>query len=88
MGSTRPALVLAPNPRWYQRVWHLWQRFARALGNLFSRVVTSLVYIVVIPIFAIGVRLFSDPLRLKPGPAHWAPMPPAPADLEEARRGF
>ena len=43
---------------------------------------------IVMPLFAVGVRLFSDPLQLKPGPAHWIPLPPPPKGVEEAQSGF
>ena len=49
---------------------------------------TTLGYLIVLPLFAIGVRMFSDPLQLKPGPAHWTPLPPPPASVEEAQSGF
>jgi hypothetical protein len=54
---------------------------------LIARVVTTVVYFVVVPPFALGARLFSDPLELKPGPAHWTPLPPSPG-MDDARRGF
>ena len=88
LGSTRREPALSPDAPFYRRLWQGWQRVARAIGNLFSRVVTTLAYVVVIPIFALGVKLFADPLGLKPGPARWTPLPPVPFDLEEARRGF
>jgi hypothetical protein len=88
LGSTRREAPLAPEAPFYKRLWRAWQWVARQIGNLLSRVVTSLAYLVVIPLFAIGVKLFSDPLELKPGPAHWTPLPPNPSSVDEARGGF
>jgi len=88
LGSTRRQEPLPPGAPWYRRLWRGWQRVVRAIGNLLSRTITSFAYLVVVPPFALGVRLFSDPLGLRPGPARWSVIPPAPAGLEEARRGF
>ena len=88
LGSTRRIAPLAADAPFYKKLWWGWQRVARVIGNLLSRVVTSFAYIVVLPIFALGVRLFADPLGLKPRPARWVPLPPAPSTLDEARRGF
>ena len=88
LGSTRREPALPADATFIKRLWRGWQRVARAIGNLFSRIVTTLAYIVVIPIFALGVKLFADPLGLKPRPARWTPLPPVPPDLEEARRGL
>ncbi len=88
LGSTRREAPLAADAPFYKKLWRAWQRVARVIGNLLSRVVTSFAYIVVLPIFALGVRLFADPLGLKPRPARWTPLPPAPSTLDEARRGF
>jgi hypothetical protein len=88
LGSTRRESALPPDAPLYKRLWRGWQRVARAIGNLFSRIVTTLAYVVVLPIFALGIKLFADPLGLKPGPARWTPLPPVPSDLEEARRGL
>ena len=88
LGSTRRETPLPPGAPFYKHLWRGWQRIARLIGNLLSRIVTSFAYIVVLPLFAIGVRLFSDPLQLKPGPAHWIPLPPPPTSVEEAQGGL
>jgi hypothetical protein len=88
LGSTRRETPLPPGAPLYKRLWRGWQRVARVIGNLLSRIVTTIAYVVVIPLFGLGVRLFSDPLALKPGPAHWTPLPPPPSSVDEARSGF
>jgi hypothetical protein len=82
---TEPAL--APGAPFYKRLWRGWKRVGRAVGMLVSRITVTILYFVVVTPFAIGVRLFSDPLELAPGPTHWKSLPP-PAGIEEARRGF
>ncbi len=87
LGSTRRDKPLAPDAPWYRRLWHGWQKVARWIGTLLSRIITTIMYFVAVTPFAIGVKLFSDPLEMKPRPSHWTPLPP-PGGLDDARRGF
>jgi hypothetical protein len=70
--------------------WERWKSAARAIGNFQARLLLSLFYIVVITPFAIGVKLLSDPLRLKPHKlVGWVrPNHKAPGSLEAMRRQF
>lgn len=88
LGSTRREKTLAPGAPFHKRLWHGWQKVARWIGNLLSRVVTSVAFIVVLPLFAVFVRLLADPLQLKRGPARWAPLDPEPDSIADARRGL
>ena len=88
LASTRRDAPLPPGAPWYRHLWRGWQRVARVIGNLLSRIVTTVGYVVALPLFAIGVRLFSDPLQLKPRPARWDALPPPPASVEEAQTGL
>ena len=88
LGSTRREAPLPAGAPFYKHLWRGWQRIARVIGNVLSRIVTTVGYVVAMPLFAIGVRLFSDPLQLKPGPAHWNPLPPPPTSVDEARAGL
>jgi len=38
---------------------------AEAIGNFMNRLILSLFYFVIVLPFGLGVRLFSDPLRIK-----------------------
>ena len=88
LGSTRREEPLPAGSPFYKHLWRGWQAVARWIGNQLSRVVTTIAYIVVIPLFALGVRLFADPLALKPQPSRWTPLPPGPKSIDEAREGF
>ncbi|MBI5708801.1 MAG: hypothetical protein HZC42_00605 [Candidatus Eisenbacteria bacterium] len=88
LGSTRREAPLPPGAPFYKHLWRGWQRIARAFGNLLSRIVTSFVYVVVVPLFSLGAKGASDPLALRPHPPCWSPLPPVPPGLDEARRGF
>jgi hypothetical protein len=89
LGSTRRREEpLPPGAPFYKHLWRGWQKLARALGNLISRVVTTIAYVVAVTPFAIGVRLFSDPLEIKHRPPRWTPIPPQPNNVDEAQRGL
>ena|SRR6266850_1635439 len=88
LGSTRRFEPLPVNAPFYKRLWRAWQVVARAIGNLLSRIVTTAAFVVLLPLFALGLRLFSDPLELKPRPPRWLPLPPPPSNVDEARVGF
>src|SRR6266850_1746975 len=88
LGSTRRLVPLAPGTPWYKRLWRGWVIVSRWIGDILSRVVTTIMFLVAVPAFAIGVRLFADPLELKPKPSHWVPLPPVASGLDEAKRGF
>ena len=66
-------------------LWRGWLRIARKIGQLQSFVLVSLVYFVVIAPFALGVRLFSDPLGLRESHS-WHGLPPYPATLNAMRQ--
>ena len=87
LGSSRREVPLPPGAPLHRRLWRGWQRLARALGTFLSRIVTSTVYCVAVPLFALGLRLSSDPLQLRPSPPRWTPLPP-PGGLDDARDGF
>jgi hypothetical protein len=87
LGSTRRDQALAPDAPWYRKLWHGWQKVARFIGNVLSRIVTTIAFVVLFP-FAIGMRWFADPLALRPGPSQWTPLPPPPGSRDEVRGGM
>lgn len=70
--------------------WNKWKRIAHTIGNFQARFLLSIFYVVVVGPFALGLKLFSDPLRLRPGtPGGWLPRPsPDPDPTVRARRQF
>lgn len=49
-----------------KKLWSRWKAFGRRLADLQARVILTLVYFIIVPIFGLFVRAFSDPLYLKP----------------------
>jgi hypothetical protein len=90
LGHSRPK---DPAPEktapFYKWLWYGWKKAARAFGNLLSRTVTTLIFLVAVPVFALISKSTTDPLELKPETPRWVPLPPPPSnELEEARNGF
>ena len=71
----------------FRRLWRGWVRFGHWLGDVMSWVWMPLFYFVIALPFALGVKLFSDPLglRRRPGASHWHPKKLPPLDLDWAR---
>jgi len=70
-----------------RRIWEAWKRVARAIAEFNSRVLLTLLYVVLLMPFGLGLRLVADPLRRrKPAASNWIVRAEAPAALDEARR--
>ena len=62
--------IIAP----LRRGWERWKRIARAIGQFQARIILTLFYFVVVPPFALVLRLTKDPLGLTPptGDSFWS----------------
>lgn len=47
-------------------LWAAWTRVAHRIANFQARLLLSIFYFVVLAPFAVAVKLFSDPLQLRP----------------------
>ena len=64
-----------------RRLWEGWKRLAHRIGDFQARLLLTIVYVVVIAPFALGVRWAADPLSIKAGTARgWRDRPPPAAD--------
>jgi len=72
------------------RIWHWWKVFATKLGNYQGRLMFAFFYFVVVTLFGIGVRMFSDPLKIKQlgGTTCWSERSSVKHDLEASREQF
>jgi hypothetical protein len=59
---------------------------AAIVGDLQGRAVATLFYFTVLVPFAVGSRLFTDPLFVRAGSGGWHDRPAVSDDLDEARR--
>ena len=69
-------------------LWRGWQKVAKKIGDLQTRLILSLCYFLIVLPMGLIVRMFSDPLSLKKTAARWHAKQSSPARLEEARRQF
>ena len=58
-------------------LWEKWKAFSEIFGNFMSRVILTVLYFVILLPYGIGMRMFADPLELKPRPADsgWRAFP-------------
>jgi len=70
-----------------RKAWGGWKKAARAIAEFNSRVLLTLLYIVLAMPLGLGLRAVADPLRRrKPIASNWIVRAEAPATLGEARR--
>ena len=48
-------------------LWQRWKALAHRIGDFQARVVLTIFFFAVFGLFALGVKILSDPLRLRPG---------------------
>lgn len=72
-----------------RKAWETWKRVGRVIGDFIGRVVLIVFYFTIFVPFGLGVRLLSDPLRLKRvSSSHWRSRETTDITLEDARRQF
>jgi len=73
-----------------KKLWRAYQDFFIRVGAFQSGIVLSIIFFILISPFALGVKIFSDPLRLKhqDEESNWLPRISAKPDLEQSRRQF
>jgi len=73
-----------------RRVWDGWKVFATGIGNYQGRLMFAFFYFVVVTPFGLGVRLFSDPLKVKQveRATCWSERGSVKHDLETDRKQF
>jgi len=71
-------------------LWVRWKQFSRKMGGFQSRAVLSFFYFIVVFPFALIVRIFSDPLRLrrKQAESHWIARKPSGSAPDNFRKQF
>jgi hypothetical protein len=73
-----------------RRTWDWWKTFGREVGNYQGRLLFAFFYFIVVTPFGIGVRLFSDPLKVNPRPrmTRWSERDSQRQEFEAAREQF
>lgn len=81
----------APLPaRGWKRIWANFSAFSLRMGNYQSRMLLALFYFLIVFPFGLGVRLVSNPLRLRGQrrSSSWVARERADTELESARSQF
>ncbi len=73
-----------------KRLWNWWKPIAEKIGNFQARIILSVFYFIFVTPIALGVKLFSDPLRMKKSnQGSWLISREAREDsIEEAEKQF
>jgi hypothetical protein len=71
-----------------RKIWVGWKRVGQAIGDFIGRLVLTLFYFTLYVPFALGVRIWGDPLEIKPGEkrVHWLERTTRDLDFDAARR--
>ena len=77
-------------PRFFRVAWQHWKVIAEAIAHVQARLIFGLLYFLVVTPFALAVKIFSDPLQLRPTEhgTHWRDMSRQTVRLDDARRQF
>ena len=72
-----------------RRIWGRWKVIAQKIGTFQARMLLTGFYVVVMLPFGLGVKFFSDPLRLtlRHG-SHWTPKEGCATSWDTPRRQF
>lgn len=69
------------------KLWEGWKAVARRIGEFQSRVLLTILYLILIGPVAVLLRPFSDPLRRRArAGSYWLPRSGALTSLDQARR--
>ena len=72
-----------------RRFWERWKFMAHKIGNFQSRVLLNAFYFLVMMPFGLGVKVFSDPLRINlQSRSQWLHKDTPANRWEDARRQF
>lgn len=73
-----------------RNLWQFWKSFSKKMGNFQSKIILSFFFFILVSPFALAVKIFSDPLRIKSHgmKSHWLSKKDMNSDIERFRRQF
>ena len=72
-----------------RNVWQAWKRIGQFIGDQVGRLVLTIFYFTLFMPFALGVRLFGDPMEIGPKVrAKWLERTTHDLTLDDSRRLF
>ncbi len=70
-----------------QKIWNTWKRIGQFIGDIIARIVLTVFYFTLFVPFGLIVRIWGDPLSIKPdGPGRWIDRSTRDNALPDARR--
>jgi hypothetical protein len=69
-------------------LWNAWRAFGRWMADAVGRAVMFVLYFTVVAPFGLAVRLFSDPLQMKPHDPHWQARAAESPTLADSGQAF
>jgi hypothetical protein len=74
-------------PQLFKRAWARWKVIAHTIGNFQARLLLSLFYLLIVPVFALVTKL-KDPLKLRRHgeTSFWRPRSESRSPLDFARK--
>jgi hypothetical protein len=71
-----------------KKIWHGWLRFGLFIGNLFGRIILTILYFTIVLPFGILTSLAMDPLNIKHPAPVWVERTTRDRTIDDARRSF
>ena len=72
-----------------RKFWKAWKRFGQFIGDFIGRLVLTIFYFTLFMPFGLGVRLFGDPLSIRPSSrTKWVERQTNDLTLDDSRRLF
>jgi len=72
-----------------RKVWHTWKQIGQWIGDQLGRVVLTIFYFTLFVPFALGVRIWGDPLDMRQkSAANWLDRKTNDLTLDDSRRLF
>lgn len=74
----------------FKKLWQSWGNFSKRRGSFQSRIILSLFFFIFVTPFALGVKIFSNPLNIKyqNSKSHWLPKKNIKMSIKKFRRQF
>ena len=69
-----------------RKTWQTWKRIGQFIGDLIGRAVLTVFYFTIFAPFGLGMRLWGDPLAIRPKHARWLERTTPELTLDDARR--
>ena len=72
-----------------QKVWHAWKKIGQFISDQLGRLILTIFYFTLFVPFALGVRIWGDPLALRQiNGANWLERKTHDLTLDDSRRLF